>query len=102
MESSDVRYGGASCSTGEGDGEVRVGRIVVHQSRQHARLGLHEPSYRVIEEFLAGTGTEAYSYKRQYFDADFSYSFKPFTAVACRVQPRKGPPLVPPVRPDNR
>jgi MtrB/PioB family decaheme-associated outer membrane protein len=36
---------------------------------------------QVIEEFLAGTGAEGFSYKRQYFDADFSYSFMPFTAV---------------------
>ena len=36
---------------------------------------------QVVEEFVAGTGTEAFSYKRQYFDADLSYSLMPFTAV---------------------
>lgn len=36
---------------------------------------------QVIEEFLAGTGTEAFSYKRQYFDADMTYSLMPFTAL---------------------
>lgn len=36
---------------------------------------------QVIEEFLAGTGAEPFSYKRQYFDADMSYTLLPFTAV---------------------
>lgn len=36
---------------------------------------------QVEEEFLTGTGSEAFSYKRQYLDADASYSILPFTAV---------------------
>ena len=34
-----------------------------------------------MEEFAAGAGAEAFSYKRQYFDSDVSYSLMPFTAL---------------------
>jgi MtrB/PioB family decaheme-associated outer membrane protein len=36
---------------------------------------------QVEEEFIAGAGAEPFSYRRQYFDADTSYSFLPFTAL---------------------
>jgi MtrB/PioB family decaheme-associated outer membrane protein len=36
---------------------------------------------QVLEPFAAGAGAEAFSYKRQYFDSDVSYSIMPFTAV---------------------
>src|SRR5215203_3796805 len=36
---------------------------------------------QVVEEFVAGAGAVPFSYKRQYFDADTSYSILPFTAV---------------------
>jgi MtrB/PioB family decaheme-associated outer membrane protein len=36
---------------------------------------------QVVEEFIAGPGAEPFSYKRQYFDSDVSYSVMPFTAV---------------------
>jgi hypothetical protein len=36
---------------------------------------------QVIEHFIAGAGAEPFSYTRQYFDADTSYSLLPFTAL---------------------
>ena len=36
---------------------------------------------QVVEEFIAGAGAEPFSYRRQYFDSDVSYSLLPFTAL---------------------
>jgi MtrB/PioB family decaheme-associated outer membrane protein len=36
---------------------------------------------QVIEPFTVGPGAEPFSYRRQYFDSDVSYSVLPFTAV---------------------
>jgi MtrB/PioB family decaheme-associated outer membrane protein len=36
---------------------------------------------QVVEEFIAGAGAEPFSYRRQYFDSDLSYSLLPFTAL---------------------
>jgi MtrB/PioB family decaheme-associated outer membrane protein len=36
---------------------------------------------QVVEEFIAGAGAEPFSYRRQYLDADVSYSLLPFTAL---------------------
>ena len=47
-------------------------------------------------------GTEAFSYKRQYLDADASYSVRAVHRAPGRLQPRDRPADVPSVRRDDR